>query len=342
MPRDTDGGRAQLLRDASGGKLYGAVLLHGTEENLKNETLQQIRQSVLTGGMAEMNEAVLVNPAADELISACETLPFLTEKRLVLVRDCASLTGRKEAEDELCEYMGRIPSTCVLVFVASGKVDTRKKLPKAIAKWGRVLLFEPLRGDALLEWVTAAFEKEGKRCTRATADFLTQVSGRDTSQLQGEVGKLCAYLGDRDTVERADIEAIASRTAEYAVFELVEAVVYTQQARAFLCLRQLLNDGTDELFILAMLLRQYRLLQQYLLLVSERTPRQNLAEAIGVQEFVLRRLENQARLTTGGVVRAAVNTCVDLEYAVKSGTVSAKGCASAALLKLFAIQKKEG
>lgn len=40
-----------------------------------------------------MNLTDLTAPAPDALIAAAETLPFLAEKRVVVVRECALLTA---------------------------------------------------------------------------------------------------------------------------------------------------------------------------------------------------------------------------------------------------------
>lgn len=93
------------------------------------------------------------NPSAGEIIAACETLPFASDKRLVVVRELNGTTGRSEAEERLVSYIPKVPDSCVLVIYVRGKADGRKKLYSAVKKKGGIVSFEPL-GDAELNgWI---------------------------------------------------------------------------------------------------------------------------------------------------------------------------------------------
>ena len=75
----------------------------------------------------------LTDPEADALIAAAETLPFMAEKRIVIIRECSLLTAGKKAENEdkaaqIAEYVQHVPPSACLVFFVKGKADGRKKL----------------------------------------------------------------------------------------------------------------------------------------------------------------------------------------------------------------------
>ena len=88
----------------SQGKLPRVLLFEGEEEYLKQQALRSLRAALLPEGMEELNETVLTAPSADEIIAAAETLPFLADRRLVLIRDERSLSSRTEAEQKLLDY----------------------------------------------------------------------------------------------------------------------------------------------------------------------------------------------------------------------------------------------
>ena len=64
---------------------------------LKSE-LDALRKKLLPEGMEEMNDSRLRDPDANTIIAAAETLPFLADKRLVIIRDHPALTGRADAD----------------------------------------------------------------------------------------------------------------------------------------------------------------------------------------------------------------------------------------------------
>ena len=78
------------------GTVSGAYMMEGTEENLKSDALSRLRKAILPEGLEQLNEAVMENPTAADIMAAAETMPFMSDKRLVIVRELACLTGRTE------------------------------------------------------------------------------------------------------------------------------------------------------------------------------------------------------------------------------------------------------
>lgn len=64
----------EFVQALKAGKVSGAYLFEGVEENIKSVTLAALRKAVLADGLAELNESVMENPSAGEIIAACETL----------------------------------------------------------------------------------------------------------------------------------------------------------------------------------------------------------------------------------------------------------------------------
>ena len=68
----------------------------------------------------------------DNIITACDTLPFMSEKRLVAVKDSKLFEpGRKDDSEKLKDYIPNIPQSTVLCFVED-KADKRSSLYKAV------------------------------------------------------------------------------------------------------------------------------------------------------------------------------------------------------------------
>ena len=109
--------RKEFSQLVKAGSVQGAYLFEGVEENIKAATLQSLRKALLPEGMEELNESVMDAPATDAIIAACETLPFLADKRLVIVREHPALMGRADADDRLISYIPNVPESAVLVFL---------------------------------------------------------------------------------------------------------------------------------------------------------------------------------------------------------------------------------
>ena len=330
--------RNAFLQTLRAGKCQGVYLFEGVEEQLKSSALEALRKKLLPEGMEQLNESVLENPTTSALIAAVETLPFLADKRLVVVREHAGLL-RGEADTALEKYLTRVPDTTVVVFCHRGKADARKKLYRVIKDNGTIVSFNTLGEAELNEWIRQRFREMGRECSAGTASLLSFTSGSDTALLRAEIDKLVGYAGERTTITDEDVRTIATRSVEYTVFNMVDAVVAGDERKAFSLLRDMLTAGEERLGILAMLLRQYRMLQHLKIMQYERRSPQQMQADLGVKPFVLERYQRQARGLTGGQVKRAVQICMNTEYLVKSGQLNQEGSLEKAMLELFAMKR---
>lgn len=333
--------RKEFLRCLEENRLPSVLLFEGDEMYLKQTALDALRKAVLPEGMEDLNETVMEVPDTDALIAAAETLPFLSDRRLVIVRDHPDLTGRSEGDDRLVSYLSSVPETCILLFFCTKKPDGRKKLYNAVKKAGAIVTFAQMADIELTHFVTQIFRKYGLDCNDRTADQLIFTCGTDTALLLSEAEKIASLCAGSGSVSPENIRALATPSAECTVFEMVDAVVSGQEARAFQLLRNQLRTGTDRVYILAMLLRQYRLLQHIKIMQYEKRNPDFIRNALGIPSFAVGQYTRQASLYTGSQVKQAVRICYQAEYAVKSGRLNQEGLPEAVILKLFALKKKD-
>lgn len=336
--------RKEFLQAVKANSVHGAYLFEGVEENIKAAALAALRGQILPEGLEELNENLMDNPPTDALIAAAETLPFLADKRLVVVREHPALSGKAEAEERLTDYLAHVPDSCVMVFLCRGKADARKKLYRAIQKHGAVVTFSPLSDAELNAWIIKSFHALGKRCAPQTASLLAFTVGNDTAQLRAEMEKISALCGEREDVADEDVRAVATRSIECTVFDMVDAVVAGQEGRAFSLLKDMLLSGSDRIGILAMLLRQYRLLQHVKIMQFEKKPAQEIKQRLGIAPFAAERCIRQAAAYSGREIKQAVDICLDTEYRIKSGRLNQEGALEAAMLAIFNLRhvRQEG
>lgn len=317
------------------------LLFEGEEEHLKQDALMELRRTFLPEGMETLNEIVLEDPSVDQLIADTETQPFMADKRLVIVRDLPALTGRAEADERLIAYLPSVPETAILLFYCTGKPDGRKKLYNAVRKTGGIVTFSPLRGSELIRFVTDSFNASGKECDSHTAEYLIFTVGSDSGILASEIQKISSYAAERSSVCADDVTLLAAPSTECTVFQMVDAVVSCQQSRALTLLHNLLLSGTDRMAVLAILLRQYRLLQHIKIMQYEKKGGDYIRSSLGVPSFAVDQYLRQASAYTGGQVRKAVQICFDAEYAVKSGRILPDGAVETVVIKLLHLRDKK-
>jgi len=329
----------RLLAEGSPSALPSLLLFEGEAELLRQNAFQAVRRLLLPEGFADLNESILDQPDTDAIIASAETVPFMAEKRLVVVRDHPALTGKAEADDRLIRYLAQVPSSTVLLFYCTHKPDGRKKLYTTLKKAGAVVSFDPPKGQELTSFVVDAFHRRGRACDERTAEYLIFTSGQDLSVLTSEIDKIAAHSREGISVHPDEISLLATPSDECTVFQLTDAVVAGQNERAFILLRNQLRAGTDRLYILAMLLRQFRLLQHVKIMQYEKKNASFIRAALGVPAFAAEQYIRQAASLSNSQVKKAVALCFETEAAVKSGRMNQEGSLEMVMIKLLNVRK---
>ena len=187
------------------------------------------------------------------------------------------------------------------------------------------------------DWARKSMRRMGKMLDGENAGRLVFTVGRDAALLRQEMEKLASYLDDRDVVTAEDIDAVCTRSTECTVFQMVDAQVAGSNDRAFALLRDMVRAGEDRIGILAMLLRQYRILYHMRCLLDERTPPNAQAQLLGIPPFSVSRTQQQARRFERDRLKAAYDYLMDYEFRIKQGRVPQDNCAENALLHLEGI-----
>ncbi|MBR2822707.1 MAG: DNA polymerase III subunit delta [Clostridia bacterium] len=317
------------------------LLFTGVEDHLKQEALSALRKALLPPGLEDLNETLLENPETDALIAAAETIPFMADRRLVVIRDYPPLVGRAEADARLLEYLPQVPPTALLLFYCVQPAVKTKKIVKAVQKLNGLVEFEALKGAALTSFVTDAFRAQGRECDARTAEFLIFTCGSDTNLLLTEIAKIAAYRTDTPAVHPDDVKALATPSAESNVFQMVDAVVSGQDARALRLLRDTLLDGDDPVRLLGLLLRQFRLMQHVKIMQYEKRSPADMQSLMGLSPYAFQQYLRQASLWSPRQIRDAVRLCLDTDLGIKSGRLPQKGTLETVILKLFLSRKPD-
>lgn len=196
-----------------------------------------------------------------EILEACYTMPFLSEKRLVIVKNIFS-EQKTEALKKLSEKLESIPETCVFIMVEEGNPDKRTSLFKKIQSLGRIEECKPLLGDHLIRWILDKTKELGGNIDWSTASHLTMMVGTDLWKLKSDIEKLCAY-SEGALIDKAMVKTLVSESAiTTSIFKLTDELGQKRPSEALKILHQLLQNDEALPMIFSMLARQFRLLIQ--------------------------------------------------------------------------------
>jgi DNA polymerase-3 subunit delta len=235
------------------------VLLHGPEPFLIEEALARLTLAVCSDpGLLAMSREVLEarEAGAEGIVTAAETLPWGTPRRLVVARGVEGL-GPKQAEP-LVEYVRAPNPSTVLVVTVPQPLAPSHWLLKAVAAGG-VVEIPQLTGRALASWLRSRASDDGVELEEEAAQLLITLVGDDPAALAGEVGKAALAGGPENRrVGAAEVRAVVGEHRSHEVFELTRAVERRDAAAALSLLERLLAAGEEPLRLLAILAAQSR------------------------------------------------------------------------------------
>lgn len=296
------------------------VYIYGDEAYLVDRALREVEAEALPGGDSGLNrevfEATTAQPAV--VLSAARTLPFLGNRRLVLVKGADQWPA--DAWQRLTPYLeAPNPSTC-LVFVAQ-TLDRRTRTGKLLEKVARVVECRRPAERDLSSWAEEMAKEAGVRLAPRLIRALVLRVGPDLQLLWQEVQKLRAFAGEGGKLEEEDLESLVGVSRGTTVFALCDALGERELGPCLRTMRRLLEVGEPAPRILFMLVRHFRSLwiARDLLAGGGRPDPRAAAGRLGVPPFAAEAILRQARKWREEELKDAFRAFLASDLSLKTG-----------------------
>ncbi|MFH1647257.1 MAG: DNA polymerase III subunit delta [Chloroflexota bacterium] len=310
-------------------------MLIGEDDYSIRQALEEIKKGIGDATALMTNTTVLDGRQAtpERLRAAADTVPFLAEKRLVIVegllerfeppnRTVRKKTSRQSENLEACraiaESAARIPDFTEVV-VLGGRVGGTNPMLRALSALTKVKVFPLLKDDSLRRWIEQRVSGAGGAIAQGAVDLLVTFVGRDLWTMASEVDKLAMFAGER-RIEEADVREVVSGAREANVFAMIDAIMESRVGRAEELFQQLLREGAAPSQLLAMLARQVRLIFQVKELRGQRVPRNEIQSRLGLKsDFVVRKAWEQGDRYTTSRLREVYHRLLETDLSIKTG-----------------------
>jgi DNA polymerase-3 subunit delta len=299
------------------------LFLYGTDEFAISRRLVDIAAKTDKDGMNTSRfEARLTSDEA--LNNAVNSMPFLSEMRLVILANPSQKYGAGKPRDKFREFLGKIPSTTLLVMTET--VESKGSENHWLVKWSAKTadakaeaLMAPRPND-MKGWIINEMKNQGGKISPEAANRLSELVGADTRQASQEIAKALAYVNWARPVEVQDVEAVCVSTAQVDIFAFVDSLAAGDGQKSQSMLRKMLEDQ-DAAAIFPMIIRQFRLLIQAREIVEARGMVQDVQEALGVHPFVAGKIFQQAGRFTMRSLEAIYRRLLKMDEAAKTSAM---------------------
>lgn len=327
----------EFFKALKNGELSPVYFFVGEEQYVLKSALKQLENTVVSDDLREVNLTVLSGGATGaEICTACETFPFLSEKRMVVLEESTFLAtqGKSEGEELFLEYLDN-PSESTVLVVCATSPDKRKRVYKALTKH-TVVEFDNLSDIELQKWIEKILRSFNIGIEPSALNFLVEYADPRPEALITELEKLSAYKKE-GTVTQKDILTIVTPGNDYNIFKMIDAIMAKNTKTALELLSGLLMNKEEPIYILGAISKQYRQLLRIKTLVDEKTPRQEIISLLGLRDFIYKRLENVCAKTAVGKLKKAVDLCFKTDEGLKTGLMFDEAALHALVLQLATI-----
>lgn len=255
-----------------------------------------------------------------KFFEAVKASGFLATKKLVLIKNIFNNKKLKDWQDDLIAYLDTQKDTVeenYLIFWQTDKPDVKSALYKTLKKFKYSEEFAKLSPAKLEAWLKDKVTRANKNISPANLNLLLSYVGDDLWLLNNELDKLINFSTDSE-ITTENIKLLVAAKSNDNIFQLVEALGKKDKKQASLLLQQQLKTGANALYLLSMIVRQYRLLLKIKLLSSDLNNSFALAQALKIHQFVAEKSLKQSQLYSIGQLKNIYKALLNLEEKLKS------------------------
>ena len=328
-------GYQALSKQLEAGSLPRVLLLYGSEQYLIRWIVSRIISRYVSQETRLFNLTIFEGNRYDDaqpVIEACEMLPMLSEKRVVLLEHFRKTSGQRSnqsAIEELAGYLDNVPDTTLLIFTMSEENDAGKPFFDAARKEGQVYQFHRLDKATLAGFTRKYLKQAGASFSSDIVNAIIDYSGyydRESDytldNLRNDIDKLALY--SNGTITRNDVETIVLGNEETDGFAFSDALSAGNKQEALRILSSMLSHGSNEFNILGLICSQF----EVMMLIQE--IRENgqspalLERELRLNKYRIQRLSGPASHFTASRLKRALLKAYEIDRNVKTGVMDAR------------------
>lgn len=309
-------------------------ILRGDDREAIETHLRAFRSGLGSPEMAEMNLTRLEGQTMtlNDLRGAALAMPFLTERRLVIVEDALKpFLGRDKGKEreQFTALLDTLPQSTALVLVIPdtqnyrgvwGTLSEGHWLIKWTDKAGNrsyvVDCALPTERE-MAQWIRQKTVALGGSITPQAANTLSEFVGNDTQQATQEMTKLLTFVNFERPVDDDDVRQLITQDYQKDIFSLVDAIG-SRDGKTALEMFHLLLEENHFLQIFSMIIRQFRLILMAKEILDLGGDQGDVMKKLHLHKFVAGKITNQTRLFSLPALESLYLQLLEIDLAAKT------------------------
>lgn len=310
------------------GKIDNSYIFCGLDEELIKEGISLVVNNTVDKSLLDLNYIRLdgLTTTFDDIMNACETMPFMGDKKVVVVYRASFLKDKTDSAgtktyNEILKYLKDLPPYTVLImyYLFNDKRDTPKKSTKvkALDKVSKVVYFDKLKKDRYYKKVEEVFKEKGKEIGKIELRYFAEKVQNNFDIIRREADKLIAYTGDR-VISKNDIDRLIANSSEDDIFDLIDFISQKKVEKALDLLYELLSKSDQHMLIISNIENNFKRLYEIKILVQSGARVNDISSKFKLPTFVCEKLMNQCSKFSLKQLQRLMEICLETENKIKT------------------------
>jgi DNA polymerase-3 subunit delta len=261
----------------------------------------------------------------DRMREAVSSLPFLTSRKLVILREPSK---QKPFAEAIADTLKDVADTTDLV-IYEPKLDKRSSYYKTLKKDTDFREYTELDANGLGKWASEYVQGQGGTLSSVDARLLIDRIGTNQQLLQSELTKLLHY---NTAITRETIELLTERMPASTVFELLDAAFAGKTARAMELYHEQRALRVEPQAILALIAWQLHILA--VVKAGDKQAPDVIAKEAKLNPYVVRKSQAITRKLTLNDIKRMIADLLELDMQLKRSSIDADEALQLYLLRL--------
>lgn len=248
----------------------------------------------------------------DRIVSAITGRGLFSSKKLIVLKDIFAV---KESRESLNEFLGAhiLSDDVSLIIYESESVDKRSALFKRLNK--EKYVYEFLMPDARMVEINIARMASdlGKKIDSQAARELSVICGTNLWRAKSEIEKLaCLSVG---VITVNEIRQNTRGKLEHDIWQFVDSISASNKSKALNMLESQLESNVEPMYLLSMIIRQFRLL---ICLHNAQGEDAVISKSLSLHPFVVKKTRQQSKNFSIEKLRLIYQSLFRMDNAIKT------------------------
>ncbi|MEE8317384.1 MAG: DNA polymerase III subunit delta [Candidatus Omnitrophota bacterium] len=301
-------------------KNFPAYLFLGEEDFLKEEAVEKLKSGFLDPKTSDLNYSIFYgrekNFELSQMLDSLNTLPFLSKRRLCVLKDADSLHA--DGKRSILFYL-RNPKQSSIFVIESPSPVIKGEFLLEVSRSAHLVYHRRLRDPAIDTWLIKKAGLSGKKISKEAIGTIKESLPNHLRVLFSNMDNVILYVGKRSLIARQDVEKVIGVSPSHTTFDLINSLEKKDAKKALRIFSSLKRDRKKETELLGLMAWNARMILRVKELLKIKD-RREMQRDLGLSPRSFEQIVRHASGFRTDQISGLLNEILKADLDIKTGT----------------------